>query len=125
MTTARYGRRLGIVVLASAVTIAGVAAAGGTGSAGSLAQATTAQPKVTLCHKGKVTITVAAVAWPVHRDRHGDVMGACAGGAAKTKKAKPDTSARGHNGAKGQHGEKGKTGSDEDEADEDEADDES
>jgi hypothetical protein len=36
------------------------------------------QPKVTLCHKGKNTITVGAPAVPAHQ-RHGDTRGACVG----------------------------------------------
>ncbi len=35
------------------------------------------QQKVTLCHKGHVTITVDEHAWPAHRDRHGDTLGVC------------------------------------------------
>ncbi len=35
------------------------------------------QPKVTLCHKEKKTITVGAPAEPAHL-RHGDSLGACA-----------------------------------------------
>jgi len=37
----------------------------------------TNQNKVTICHKGHVTITVDEHAWPAHHDRHGDTMGAC------------------------------------------------
>ena len=47
--------------------------------------------KVTLCHKGKVTINVAAPAQKAH-EAHGDHVGACAtttsASAAKAKKAK-------------------------------------
>jgi len=35
------------------------------------------QQKVTICHKGHVTITVDEHAWPAHRDRHGDTLGVC------------------------------------------------
>jgi hypothetical protein len=34
------------------------------------------QDKVTLCHKGKKTLTVGAPAWAAH-ERHGDILGAC------------------------------------------------
>jgi hypothetical protein len=37
----------------------------------------TNQNKVTICHKDHATITVDEHAWPAHRDRHGDTMGAC------------------------------------------------
>ena len=36
----------------------------------------TSDYKITLCHKGHVTITVDEHAWPAH-ERHGDVRGAC------------------------------------------------
>jgi len=42
--------------------------------------------KVTLCHKGKKTISVGKAAVPAHL-RHGDTLGTCAA-AAKAKKAK-------------------------------------
>jgi hypothetical protein len=34
------------------------------------------EQKITICHKGKKTLTVAAPAWAAH-DRHGDTLGAC------------------------------------------------
>lgn len=34
------------------------------------------EPKVTICHKGKQTITIGASAWPAHK-AHGDTQGAC------------------------------------------------
>jgi hypothetical protein len=37
----------------------------------------TNENKITICHKGHVTITVDENAWPAHRARHGDTMGAC------------------------------------------------
>ena len=43
--------------------------------------------KVTLCHKGKKTISVGKAAVPAHL-RHGDTLGTCASAAAKAKKAK-------------------------------------
>ena len=32
---------------------------------------------VTICHKDHVTITLDEHAWPAHRDRHKDTLGAC------------------------------------------------
>lgn len=42
--------------------------------------------KVTICHKGKNTISVAVRSWPAHA-AHGDTQGTCAA-AAKAKKGK-------------------------------------
>lgn len=42
--------------------------------------------KVTICHKGKNTITVGAAAVPAHL-RHGDTIGSCTSVAAKKAKA--------------------------------------
>src|SRR5215203_6023207 len=42
------------------------------------------QEKVTLCHKGKNTITVGAPAVAAHK-RHGDTVGTCAAAKAKAK----------------------------------------
>jgi hypothetical protein len=55
-------------------------------------QESTSQAKLTLCHKGKVTIRVAATALPAHA-RHGDAQRACteaelAASKAKSKEAK-------------------------------------
>ena len=63
------------------------AALGGVGAASSAVNAAQGQygKKVTICHKGKVTITISKKALPAHL-RHGDVVGTCA--AAKAKKAK-------------------------------------
>ena len=54
----------------------------------------TNQNKVTICHKGHVTITVDEHAWPAH-DRHGDTMGACSAQeareeASEEKETKPE-----------------------------------
>jgi hypothetical protein len=43
--------------------------------------------KVTICHKGKVTITIAKAAWPAHK-AHNDTEGPCAGAQTKVKAAK-------------------------------------
>jgi hypothetical protein len=63
------------------------AALGGVGAAQSAVNAAEGQygKKVTICHKGKVTITVSKKALPAHL-KHGDTVGTCA--AAKAKKAK-------------------------------------
>jgi uncharacterized membrane protein YgcG len=42
--------------------------------------------KVTICHKGKNTITISLKAWPAHQ-HHGDTLGKCANGH-KTNKGK-------------------------------------
>ena len=65
------------------------AALGGVGSAQSSISAGQYQygAKVTICHKGKHTITVGKAAVPAHL-RHGDTMGTCAAAKAKAKKVK-------------------------------------
>lgn len=52
----------------------------------------TNQNKVTICHKGHVTITVDENAWPAHRYRHGDTMGACS-----AQEAREEASEEGEN----------------------------
>ena len=49
--------------------------------------------KVTVCHKGKKTISIAKAAWPAHQ-RHGDTLGTCASAAAKAAKAKKAKAAK-------------------------------
>ena len=44
--------------------------------------------KVTICHKGHVTIRVAMVAWVRAHQRHGDTMGPCSAAAVKAAKVK-------------------------------------
>ena len=65
------------------------AALGGVGSAQTSVSAGQYQygAKVTICHKGKNTITVGKAAVPAHL-RHGDAIGSCASAAAKAKAAK-------------------------------------
>lgn len=72
------------------------AAIGGTALAAGLDKPANAQQgtgqdltadKVTLCHKGKVTINVAAPAQKAH-EAHGDHVGACATTSASATKAK-------------------------------------
>ncbi len=64
------------------------AALGGVGAAPTAINAAQGQygKKVTICHKGKKTITVSKKALPAHL-RHGDTIGTCARGK-KAKKAK-------------------------------------
>jgi hypothetical protein len=65
------------------------AALGGVGVAQSAISAVQYQyaQKVSVCHKGKKTISISQNAWPAHQ-RHGDALGTCASAAAKAKKAK-------------------------------------
>jgi len=72
-----------------------VAALGGVGAAQSaISSADKAYgKKVTICHKGKNTISIAKAAWPAHQ-RHGDTLGTCASKAAKAKKAKAAKAAK-------------------------------
>ena len=73
--------------------LAALAALGGVGAAQSaISSADKAYgKKVTICHKGKNTISIAKAAWPAHQ-RHGDTLGTCA--AAKAKKAKAAKAAK-------------------------------
>ena len=66
-----------------------VAALGGVGHAQNVITAAQGAygKKVTICHKGKKTISIGKSAWPAHQ-RHGDTLGTCASAAAKAKKAK-------------------------------------
>ena len=70
-----------------------VAALGGVGHAQNVITAAQAAygKKVTICHKGKNTISISKSAWPAHQ-RHGDTLGTCA--AAKAKKAKAAKAAK-------------------------------
>lgn len=49
--------------------------------------------KVTICHKGKKTISISKSAWPAHQ-RHGDTLGSCSSAAAKAAKAKKAKAAK-------------------------------
>jgi hypothetical protein len=70
------------IVIAAVVAIAAVAAFASLGGVGlaknalALAQYQYGK-KVTVCHKGKHTLTISAKAWPAHQ-RHNDTLGACA-----------------------------------------------
>ena len=75
---AAIGLTAGMVALFATLGGAGMAQNSGTAAEGQYGK------KVTLCHKGKKTITVGKAAVPAHL-RHGDTVGTCA--AAKAKKA--------------------------------------
>ena len=49
--------------------------------------------KVTICHKGKKTISISKSAWRAHQ-RHGDTLGPCSSPAAKAAKAKKAKAAK-------------------------------
>jgi hypothetical protein len=70
-----------------------VAALGGVGYAQSSSAEKAYGKKVTICHKGKKTISIAKAAWPAHQ-RHGDTLGTCASAAAKAAKAKKAKAAK-------------------------------
>ncbi len=66
------------VAIASVVAFASLGGVGLAKSAIALAQYQYGK-KVTICHKGKNTITISLKAWPAHQ-RHGDTLGPCATG---------------------------------------------
>jgi hypothetical protein len=70
------------IVIAAVVAIAAVAAFASLGGVGLAKNALALGQyqygkKVTICHKGKHTLTVSVKAWPAHQ-RHNDTLGACA-----------------------------------------------
>jgi hypothetical protein len=76
------------LVLAAALAVLGLVSASALATAGTSDTSTTAQTstaqtstgragKVTICHKGKNTLSVSVNAWPAHK-AHGDTLGACA-----------------------------------------------
>ena len=78
--------RIAAAAVLVACMLVAVAALGGVGHAQNvISSAQGAYGKVTICHKGKNTISISKSAWPAHQ-RHGDTLGTCA--AAKAKKAK-------------------------------------
>ena len=91
-----FGTRVGIASLVAVCAVAAFAVIGGTGLAKDLANPGNAQygaggqyhGKVTICHKGHVTIKVAMVAWFRAHQRHGDTMGPCSAAAVKAAKIK-------------------------------------
>lgn len=71
-----------------------VAALGGVGHAQNVvSSAQGGYGKVTICHKGKNTISISKAAWPAHQ-RHGDTLGPCTSAAAKAAKAKKAKAAK-------------------------------
>ncbi len=70
-----------------------VAALGGVGHAQSSSAQKAYGKKVTICHKGKKTITISKSALPAHQ-RHGDTLGSCSSAAAKAAKAKKAKAAK-------------------------------
>ena len=80
-------RRVAVAATVAVATLSAFASLGGVGFAKSaIALAQYQYGKVTICHKGKNTITVSTRAWPAHQ-RHGDTLGKCALGH-KTNKGK-------------------------------------
>lgn len=111
-------RRIGVASVVALGAVVAFAAIGGTGLAGSLAKPGKSQyapgqyqyseKKVTVCHKGKVTIRISVNALPAHK-RHGDTLGLCPALAAAKAKANAATAATGKPG-KGKGHSAGATG---------------
>lgn len=127
----RKRRITGAIALVTAL-VAVFAVLGGIGvaqSAISAAQYQYGPKKVTICHKGKKTISVGKKAAIAHMRQHGDTLGSCAAAkakkakaakakaakVAKAKAAKAEAKARAEK-AKAKHAEKGKPKSDDAEA---------
>jgi hypothetical protein len=75
-------RRTLIAGVLSTILVVAFAALGGVGFAkGSItaAQYQYGKNKITICHKGKNTITISQAAWPAHK-KHGDTLGPCTNG---------------------------------------------
>jgi hypothetical protein len=97
--------RLGLASVVGLGAVIAFAAIGGTGLASSLAKPTKAQygqygkgqynnaSKVTVCHKGKVTIRIAPAAVPAHT-AHGDSVGACAQASSSTSNTSSSSNAK-------------------------------
>ena len=107
MTKRTSRGRFGLALVVALGAVVAFAMIGGTGLAGGLKKPAKAQyapgqyknaGKVTLCHKGKVTIRVGAPAVKAHT-AHGDTVGACANdqtsGSNNAGKAKKDKKANG------------------------------
>ena len=98
MRERKFGRRVGVASVVALCALAAFAVIGGTGLAGGLANPGKGQyggqyggqyqGKVTICHKGHVTIRVAMVAWFRAHQHHGDSMGPCSAAAVKAAKLK-------------------------------------
>lgn len=119
-------RRIGVASVVALGAVIAFAAIGGTGLAGSLAKPGKSQyapgqyqyseKKVTVCHKGKVTIRISVNALPAHK-QHGDTLGLCPALAAAKAKAKAVAAAaaaaktgNGHGKGKGHGTSSGSTG---------------
>jgi hypothetical protein len=75
-------RRIAVASATAIATVVAFASLGGVGLAHgiiNLAQYQYGKTKLTICHKGKNTITISQAAWPAHK-RHGDQLGACTTG---------------------------------------------
>jgi hypothetical protein len=85
-----HGGRVGTVAIGAALMFVaiggvGIAAVASKPERTRISTETTASQspaKVTICHKGKVTLSVSANAVAAHRTHHGDTLGACAGATA-------------------------------------------
>jgi len=88
-TPPRRSARIGLTGALSALVVVSLVAAGGVGFARNSVSAGQYQygKKVTICHKGKVTITISRSALPAHL-AHGDKLGPCDENAKKKKKKK-------------------------------------
>ncbi len=87
MKNPRTSRRIAAAATVAVCCVTAFAALGGVGLAQSAPSDGQYGKKVTICHKGKKTITVSKSAWPAHK-RHGDTLGSCQSAAAKAKAAK-------------------------------------
>lgn len=86
--------RLAAAAVMVACMLVAVAALGGVGRAQNvISSAQGGYGKVTICHKGKNTISISKAAWPAHQ-RHGDTLGSCSSAAAKAAKAKKAKAAK-------------------------------
>jgi Mg-chelatase subunit ChlI len=83
-TPPRRSARIGLTGALSALVVVSLVVAGGVGFAKNSVSAGQYQygKKVTICHKGKVTITISRSALPAHL-AHGDKLGPCENGKKK------------------------------------------
>lgn len=94
MNPKKTPRLAGAAVMVACM-LAALAALGGVGHAQNVITAAQGAygKKVTICHKGKKTISVGKSALPAHQ-RHGDTLGSCSSAAAKAAKAKKAKAAK-------------------------------
>lgn len=94
MSNSRKTPRLAAAIAVAACMVMAFAALGGVGLAQTSGGPGKGQygKKVTVCHKGKKTISISKSALPAHQ-RHGDAVGTCAA-VAKAKKAKAAKAAK-------------------------------